>query len=267
MSDVFSHDVSSHIMEYLVGEYMFVGSVNRRSRDFFNTVVKDTSTNISSCFESVAKLEQSGILEKNKGTNEINLEPYVYNSPSTDVLEYAEKHKIVYSINGALEYAIRRMDFNVIDWMEDTRFELHGPSCMIAAVESGSMEMVKRFCVDNLLDYRAHNFFPVGAHLYNLNDRDRIEVCSNWRTYVGDYLLEAVKIHGYFDILKWLHTQGIPDPRECCGVVGDATLTCSGEMIEWMVNQGYVMNVSDLPGNMGIVSGDYMRWLREMGSN
>lgn len=263
MDDVFNHDVSFHIMDYLVGEYIFVGSVNRKSRDFFKNKLKNTVTNVSSCFESVEKLKQSGILER---TKEIRLEPYVYNSPSTEVLEYAEKNKVVYSINGALSQAIRRMDFKVIDWMED-RFELHGPSCMIGAVESGSLDMVKRYCIDNLLDYRAHNFFPDGAHLYNFNDRDRMEVCSNWRAYVGDYLLEAVKSHGYFDIMKWLHTQGIPDPEECCGVVGDATLTCSEEMIVWMVNQGYVMNVSDLPGNMGIVSGSYMRWLREMGSH
>ncbi len=263
MDEILNHDVGFRIMDFLVDEYIFVGSVNRRCRDIFKS--KDNMvTRVSSCFESVEKLRQSGILNK---TNEINLEPYVYNSPSIEVLEYAEKNKVAHDINGALAYAIRRKDFKIIDWMECTRFEMHGPSCMIAAVESGDLEMVKRYCVDNVLDYRAHNFFPNGAHLYNLNDRDRIEVCSNWRTYVGDYLLESVKNHGYFDILKWLHAQGIPDPRESCGVVGDAVLTCSEDMIKWMMDHGYVMNVSDLSGSTGITTGSYTRWLMEIGSH
>lgn len=264
MDEILNHDVSSNIMDYLLNEYIFVGSVNKKSRAFFKSR-GNTNTNVSSCFESVAKLEWSGILEE-QNLNTIKIEPYVYNTRSTEVLEYVEKHKIVCSINGVLEYAIRRKDLAMIDWMED-RFEMHGPACQIAAVESGSMEMVQRFCIDNLLNYRAHNFFPDGAHLYNLNERDRIDICYKWRTYVGDYLLEAAKHHGYFEILKWLHTQGIPDPKECCGVVGDAVLTCSEEMVRWMVEQGYVMNVSDLPADMDIVSGSYVRWLQEMGSH
>ena len=263
MDEILNHDVGSQILDYFLDEYIFVGPVNRKCRAFFKDK-GSTVTKVSSCFESVEKLKQSGILNR---TNEINMDPYVYNSPSMEVLEYADKNNIVYDINGALEYAIRRKDFKIINWMECTRFEFHGPSCMIAAVESGDVDMVKRYCVDNLLDYRAHNFFPSGTHLYNLNDRDRIEICSNWRSYVGDYLIEAVKNHGYFDILKWLQTQGIPNPTETFGVVGDGVLTCSEEMIKWMTDHGYVMNVSDLPGNMGIATGDYIRWLRDIGSH
>ncbi len=263
MDEILNHDVGSQILGFLPEEYIFLGSVSRSCRDILKSR-GDTVTRVSSCFESVEKLKHSGILKR---TNEIKMEPYVYNSPSVEVLEYAEKHKIVHDINGALEYAIRRRDFKVIDWMEGFRLEMHGPSCMIAAVESGDLDMVKRYCVDNVLDYRAHNFFPSGSHLYNLNERDRIEVCGNWRTYVGDYLLEAVKNHGYFDIIKWLHTQGIPDTNESCGVVGDAVLTCSKDMIRWMVDHGYVMNAIDLSGSTGITTGSYTRWLVDIGSH
>lgn len=262
MDDLLNHDVSSNIIDYLFNEYVFVGSVNRRSRSLFKRM-DNTVTRVSSCFESVSKLECSGILEKR---DDINLEPYVYDSRSTKVLEYVEKNKIVYSINGVLEYAIRRIDLDMIDWMED-RFELHGPACQIAAAESGSLDMVKKYCIDNVLDHRAHNFFPTGAHLYNLNDRDKIEVCRKWKLYVGDFLLEVVKHNGDFEILKWLHGQGIPDPNDCCCVVGNAVKTCSNEMVQWMIDHGYVMGVSNIPGDMCIVSGSYMRWLREMGSH
>lgn len=258
MNSILNHDVGSSIMDYLHGEYIFLGSINRRCRDYFRTV-NNTTTNVSSCFESVLRMTESGIL----GEKDISMDRYVYNTRSTEVLEYAEKHKIVYSINGALEYAIRRMDIKIIDWME-SRCEMHGPACMIAAVESGSLEMVRKYCVDNLLDYRAHNFFPEGSHICNLRERDRLEVCRKWRSYVGDYLIEAVKHHGYFDILKWLHEQKIPDPGECKGVVGEAVNTGSDEMVKWMMNNGYVMLANEMSPLEGIRHGDYTRWLREM---
>lgn len=246
-------------MDYLRNEYIFVGTVNKKSRDFFRKT-KNTVTNVSSCFESVSKLEWSGILQ----VPDIRKDPYVYNSLSTEVLEYAERNQIVHSINGALACAIRRKDFKMIDYLED-RFEMHGPACMIAAVESGCLDMVKRYCRGNILDYRAEHFFPDGSHIYNLRERDRIEVCHNWKGYVGDYMIESAKERGYFEILKWLHSQGIPDPSECQGVVGDSVLTCSHEMISWMLKHGYIMSMQDTTVEEGIRQGDYMRWLREMG--
>ena len=250
-------------MDYLRNEYLFVGSVNRQSRDFFRKI-NNTVTNVSSCFESVAKLEWSGLLDtSDKKNNYINLEPYVYSSRSTDVLQYVEDHRIVYSINGALEHAIRRRDLDMIDWLEG-RFEMHGPACMIAAVESGSLDMVKRYCVENLLNCGAENFFPAGAHVYDLRERDRMIICREWRAYVGDYLVEAAKYGGYFEILRWLYSQGIPDPKECQGVVGDAVNTCSREMVEWMLDHGYKMTFDELSTEMGIHQGDYMRCLRDM---
>ena len=259
MYDIFNPDVISAIMEFLGNEYIFVGLVNRQSRDSFRKN-KNTTTNVSACYESVNRMVESGILEETG----IRKEPYIYNTRSKEVIEYVEKNRIIRSVNGALAYSIRRQDLEMIDWME-SRFEMHGPACMIAAVESGSLDMVYRFCIDGLLHYDADYFFPEGSHMYNLNERDRIEVCSNWRNYVGDYLVEVAKEKGYFEILQWLHSQKIPDPEECCGVVGDSVLTASDDMIQWMIANGYVMKKSDALERTK--HGDFIEWIREIGMN
>jgi len=246
-------------MDFVGNEYIFVGLVNRRARDSLRAN-RRTTTNVSSCFESVNRLVESGILQ----VSWIKKDPYVYNSRSTEVIEYAEKNKIVRSVNGVLSYAIRRQDWDMIDWME-SRFEMHGPACMIAAVESGSLDMVKRYCIDGLLHYDAEYFFPEGSHMYNLKERDRMQVCYNWRNYVGDYLVEAAKNNGHLEILKWLHSEKIPDPEECCGVVGDSVLTLPEDMIQWMMENGYVMKTSD--ASERTKHGDFIKWLRDMGMN
>lgn len=260
MDDLFNQDVVCSIMDYLKNEYIFIGLVNRNSYNFFKNN-ENTCTSVSSCFESVPKLEWSGILKD----KDINVEQCVYHSKSKEVIEYAESKKVVHSINSVLEHAIRRKDMDMIDWME-SRSEMHGPACMIAAVESGSMDMVKRFCVDNLLHYDADNFFPDGAHLYNLSMGDKIIVCEQWKEYVGDYLIESAKDNGLFEILKWLHSQGIPNPNEFPGLVGNAAIYGSEEMVIWMLKNGYRMNFSHSSFEEGIRQGVYMRWLRNANS-
>jgi len=128
MYDIFNPDVISAIMEFLGNEYIFVGLVNRQSRDSFRKN-KNTTTNVSACYESVNRMVESGILEETG----IRKEPYIYNTRSKEVIEYVEKNRIIRSVNGALAYSIRRQDLEMIDWME-SRFEMHGPACMIAAV-------------------------------------------------------------------------------------------------------------------------------------
>jgi hypothetical protein len=259
MDSLLNHDVSFLVMEFLHGEYVFYGLVNRWCRDYFRRV-GDVGTRVSACFESVPRMMGSGILDEAG----IHKDRYVLKSASTEVLDYCETHGIVASINGALEHAIRRVDLDAIAWLE-SRFELHGPACMIAAVESGSLDMVKRFCVDNLLDYRAHNFFPDGSHICNLRDRDRMIVCDRWRDYVGDYLIESVKETGNFEILRWLHDQKIPDPRECKGLVGRALHTGSKEMVKWMLRHGYLLSPTETSlRSRGVHQGDYVKSLRGM---
>ncbi len=260
---VLGHDAGSTALEFLRDEFVFVARVNRRCRCLFRDVLGSTSTSVSSCFTSLPRLLDSGVL----GDRRLEKDAYVFNSRSIEVLEFAEKNRVVPSLNKALACAIRRADVGVIDWLEGTRFEAHGPACMIAAVESGSMDMVRRFCRDGVLDHRAPNFFDDECHVYNLRVRDRVEVCRRWRQYVGDYLIEAAINGGHFEILRWLESQRIPDPREEKGAVGAAARNGSAEMVRWMLSRGYRMSPDELSESGGGVSrGDYVRWMREIGN-
>lgn len=255
MDDILNHDVSSYILEFIGNEFIFTGTINKKCHGYYKNKPKET--NMSSCFETLPKLKDSGLIDDEKQEIPLN---YYYNSGSIEVLEYAEEEELVYSINSALEYSIRRKDFKMIDYLE-SRLELYGPAVMIAAVESGSLDMVKRFCIDNILDHDAYNFFPVGSHVCHLSLGDKLLICRGWKIFVGDYLLESVKEYGHFEIMKWLYNEGINAINRGYDVVGVAAKHGDRKMVQWMLDHGYMMSGGEEAYASLTNDNEYIRWV------
>lgn len=238
-------------------EFLFFGTVNQASRRAHHNT---NNTRYSSCFETVSRFKDSGLQE---------LCSHLVKYGSTEVMRYALDTGIVDNVNEALEHAIRRADLNRITTLGTEFGETRiGPACLIAAVESGSLALVQEYCADGVLDYRAPNFGLRDNFCYPFPPRGKMIICRNWKMYVGDYLVQAAKRGGFFEILKWLHSQNIPNVEEMSeahDIVGEAAAHGNREMVEWMLQVGYHPSADEIPHACQSNDVSFLEWLEEKG--
>ncbi|CAN0471136.1 unnamed protein product [Ectocarpus sp. 8 AP-2014] len=184
---------------------------------------------------------------------------------SVDVMRHAMSSGLVDNLNGALEHAIRSNDCDMITVLEKEFRETRiGPACLVAAVESGSLALVHKYCVDGVLDARAANFGLEDSFCYPFDMTAKRMICRCWKAYVGDYLIEAAKRCGHFEILKWLHTQHIPcadELSETHDIIGKAAAHGNTEMVEWMLLAGYHPSACEIPYASHSNDVCYLEWL------
>ncbi len=245
-------------------EYLFVGLVNRATHRAHGMRRR---TNVSRCFGSVARLqvsEQAGLSNSQKSVS-----PHVMACASVDVMKHALHIGLVDNLNGALEHAIRSNDAALISRLNTEFGETRiGPACLIAAVESGSLALVRQYCRDGVLDHRAPNFGLRDNYFYPFDVRAKKMICHRWKMYVGDYLIEAAKQRGHFQILKWLHSQHIPSVDEFSDthdIVGEAAAHGNKEMVEWMLLAGYHPSACEISYACHSNGVRYLDWLVSRG--
>ncbi|CAM9100401.1 unnamed protein product [Ectocarpus sp. 12 AP-2014] len=235
-------------------EYAYIGTVNKA----FHHVYGTRHTKVASCFETVSRLEEAGV-------ESLECSKHVWECGSIDVMRHALHAGLVDHLNGALEHAIRSNDVELITVLEDEFQETRvGPSCLVAAVESGSLALVQKYCVDDVLDAKAASFALESNYFHPLDMTAKRMICRHWKTYVGDYLIEAAKRHGHFEILKWLHAQNIPcvdELSETHDVVGEAAAHGNREMVEWMLLAGYHPSACEIPYACHSNDVCYLEWL------
>ncbi|CAM9211789.1 unnamed protein product [Pylaiella littoralis] len=202
---VFNNDhLCSLILEFTCDEYLFTGTINKACHNWYRKKTKKTS--VARCFQSISRVKDSGIID----VSHICPEEFVYRCDSIEVMHYSRETMLVPNLNGALEHAIRSKNRGLIAAIEGRYEDARvGPACLIAAVESGSLELVKRYCADGVLDRRAQNFGLRDSFSYPHDISDKATICDEWRFYVGEYLVEAAKRRGFVEILSWLHSQDI----------------------------------------------------------
>lgn len=237
-------------------EFLFFGTINRASHRAY----PDSNTRYSSCFETVSRFKESGMQ---------SLCSHLMKYGSTDVMRYALDAGIVNNVNEALEHAIRRADVNQISTIYTEFNESRiGPACLIAAVESGSLALVQQYCADGVLDYSAPNFGLRDNHCYPFPSKGKIIICRNWKTYLGDYLVDAAKRGGFLDILKWLHAQNMPSVEEMSethDIIGEAAAHGNREMVEWMLQAGYHPSADEIPHACHSNDVSFLEWLEQKG--
>lgn len=244
-------------------EYLFFGTANRV---FLHTMGGHRQTHVARCFETVSRLEDSGMESYSSTSVQERLMMY----GSVEVLRHALSAGLVDSANGALEHVIRSKNKALVDALKkefhETRF---GPSCQVAAVESGSLEMVQAYCADGVLDPRAPNFGLEDNYFYPFDMRAKRMICRRWKMYVGDYLIGAAKQCGHFEILKWLHANNIPSADEISenhDIIGEAAIHGNREMVEWMLAAtGYHPSACEIPYASHSNGVAYLEWLAEKG--
>lgn len=243
-------------------EYLFFGTVNRV---FYHTTGGHRQTDVARCFETVSRLEDSGM----ESHNSTSVHERVLMYGSVEVMRHALSTGIVDSANGALEHAIRSKNKALVDALKqefhETRF---GPSCQVAAVESGSLEMVTQYCADGVLDPRAPNFGLEDKYFYPFDTRAKRMICRHWKMYVGDYLIDAAKRCGHLEILKWLHANNIPSADEFLeyhDIIGEAAMHGNREMVEWMLATGYHPSACEIPYASHSNGVAYLEWLADKG--
>lgn len=226
-------------------EYLFVGLVNKA----FCCAYATKQTNVAHCFKSVFRLRESA--GARSFTTQTSVPFHVMKCGSIDVMRHALHAGLVNNLNGALEHAIRSNDADVVAVLNtEFRETRMGPACMVAAVESGSIAQVQKYCVDGVLDHRAPNFGLVDNYFYPFDARAKKTICRRWKTYVGDYLIEAAKRGGHFEILRWLHSQNIPSVEEMSethDIIGEAAAHGNRDMVEWMLLLGYHPSACEIP--------------------
>jgi len=241
-------------------QYLFVGTVNKCCY-YFCGIKK---TEVTSCFETVPRLQDSGIQYQDYSLNH-----YVMKCGSLDIMRYALNTGMVDNLNGALEHAIRSNNTQLITALKNEFHETKiGPSCLVAAVESGSLAMVKTYCVDGVLDAKAANFGLEDNYFYPFDMTAKRMICRRWKIYVGDYLIEAAKRYGHFEILKWLHAENIPSMYELSenhDIIGEAAAHGNREMVEWMLLEGYHPSACEIPYASHLNDVCYLEWLLTKG--
>lgn len=248
-------DLLSAVLAYAPrDEYMFLGTVNKAFSDTYGT----GQTNVASCFTTVSRLEEAGV-------RVIECRNHVMKCGSVDVMRHALHTGLVGNLNGALEHAIRCNDTELITALEKEFHETKiGPACLVAAVESGSLALVQTYCADGVLDARAANFGLDDNYFYPFDMTAKRMICRRWKIYVGDYLIEAAKRCGHFDILKWLHSEHIPsidDLLEHHNIIGEAAAHGDREMVEWMLLAGYHPSACEIPYASHSNDVCYLDWL------
>lgn len=242
-------------------EYLFFGTINRA---FHRSARGHKETHEARCFETVSRLEDSEIYSHVP----TSVQRRIAMCGSVEVIRHALLTGLVDNVNCALEHAIRSNDHILVDALQD---EFHrtkvGPACLVAAVESGSVEMVQKFCADGVLDPRAPNFGLEDNYFYPFDVRAKRMICRHWRMYVGNYLIDAAKRCGHFDILKWLHAHNIPanDSFEDPENIGEAAMHGNREMVEWMLGAGYKPSACEIPYASHSNDVAYLDWLVDKG--
>ncbi|CAN0563775.1 unnamed protein product [Ectocarpus sp. 12 AP-2014] len=257
MSDIVfgNKDLLSEILSFRRrDEYLFVGTVNKA----FHSLYHARQTKVALCVETVSRLQDSGI-------QSLESSHHVMQCGSVDVMRHALSSGLVDNLNGALEHAIRSNDGALVTILEKEFNETRiGPACLVAAVESGSLALVQKYCVDGVLDARAANFGLDDSYFYPFDMTAKRMICRRWKMYVGDYLIEAAKSCGHFEILKWLHTQHIPgvdELSETHDIVGKAAAHGNREMVEWMLLAGYYPSACEIPYASHSNDVSYLEWL------
>lgn len=221
-------------------EFLFVGTV---SHAFYDACLT-RETRIGSCFTTVSRLQECCSL-------------------------FVPMHsRVSRCLDVALERAVQANDQAMLTLLQTEFGETNkGPAIMIAAVESGSLEMVKQYCADGVLNPMARRFGLHDSFFYPFDLTARRLICLRWRMFVGDYLVDAAKRCGHFHILKWLHEQGIPvDPLcENHEIVGEAASHGNREMVEWMLRKGYKMSACEVPYACHTCDVRYLEWLLDLG--
>ena len=255
-------DVLSVILAFAQkDEYLFLGTVNKSCYALYGT----KHTKMASCFETVSRLQESGIHYH----HDCSLNHHVMKCGSLDVMRHALCTSMVDNLNGALEHAIRSNDTQLITALEQEFGETKmGPACLVAAVESGSLPLVQKYCADGVLDPRATNFGLEDSYFYPFDMTAKKQICRMWKMYVGDYLIEAAKRYGHFEILKWLHSQNIPSVDELSethDIIGEAAAHGNREMVEWMLHAGYHPSACEIPYASHSNDVCYLEWLLAKG--
>lgn len=258
-------DLLSVIREFSrKNEYLFIGTVNK---SLYRLCVTK-QTNMASCLETVSRLQElqhSGIQFSNHGS----LYKHVMKCGSIDVMRHALHTGLVNNLNGALEHAIRSNDTQLITALDREFDEMKiGPSCLVAAVESGSLAMVEAYCADGVLDHRAPNFGLKDNYFHPFDMTAKRMICRQWKIYVGDYLIGAAKRYGHFEILKWLHAEKIPTVNELSetyDIIGEAAAHGNREMVEWMLVAGYHPSACEIPYASHSNDVSYLEWLLTKG--
>lgn len=200
--DLVGTDVMSSIMSFIDREYIFLATINRTARDCF---WGSNTTRLSTCFESFERLQFSQI-EDERG----DFDKYINTCGNLEILKYSITVGWNTRPNDALEHAVLTCNHAMIDWLRWVQLEGVGPPCMIAAVKSGDLDLVRTFCVDGILDPQADNFVPLGnVFTYTLAIRERTSICLKWKQGFGDDLVDAALELGHLYILKWLRKQGV----------------------------------------------------------
>ena len=254
----------SSVLDYACNsdEYLFFGTVNASFRRLFG---ERRETSVSACFQTLSRAKESEVLL---------LAPesaarHVMKCGSIDVLRHALSTGVVDSVNGALEHAIRTKDESLIASLEtDFRESRLGPACLIAAVESGSLSMVRKYCQDGALDPTAPNFGMQDSYFFPFSAKERRMICNRWKVYVGDLLVEAAKDGGHLEILQWLHAHGIPaieEQRDNPDVVGTAAIHGDRDMVDWMLRVGYKPSACEIPYASHSNDVRFLEWLESRG--
>lgn len=244
-------------------EYLFIGLVNRA----FCCAYETKETNVVHCLESLSRLEES---EKTPSFNtQTSIPSHVLACGSVSIMRHALHSGIVDNLNGALEHAIRSDDTELITSLNTEFGETRmGPACMVAAVESGSVALVQKYCADGVLDCGAPNFGLADSYFYPFDARAKKTICRRWKIYVGDYLIEAAKRGGHFEILRWLHDKNIPsvdEMSETHDIIGEAAAHGNRDMVEWMLAAGYHPSACEIPYASHSNGVCFLEWLLEKG--
>lgn len=259
-----SRDLVSAILAFARrDEYLFVGLVNRA----FCCAYETKKTNVAHCFKSVCRLRESTGAPSFTALTSVPC--HVMKCGSIDVMRHALHARFVDNLNGALEHAIRSDDAELtLTLNTEFRETRIGPACLIAAVESGSLALVRQYCRDGVLDHRAPNFGLGDSYFYPFDLRAKQMICHRWKMYVGDYLIEAAKRGGHFEILRWLHSENIPsvdEMSETHDIIGEAAAHGNRDMVEWMLLVGYHPSACEIPYACHSNDVDFLEWLLKKG--
>lgn len=266
-------DLLSLICEFAFNEeYLFAATVNRTWLEVCGTDSKKTM--LAACFETLSRLKESVAASPHSFISQKSLPEYVITCGRIEVMQHALRINLVNNLTGSLEHAIRCNNTALIADLTDLNTKSDfgeariGPACLIAAVESGSLALVREYCADGVLDYRARNFGLEDNYFYPFDSTAKKTICGGWKTYVGDYLIEAAKREGHFEILRWLHAQNIPSADELAenhDIIGEAAAHGNREMVEWMLHEGYHPSACEIPYACHSNDVGYLDWLIKKG--
>lgn len=264
-------DLLSLICEFAFKEeYLFAATVNRTWNRVCGTDSKKTM--LAACFETLSRLKESVAASPPSFISQKSLPECVITCGRIEVMQHALRIDLVSNLSGSLEHAIRCNNTQLITDLTDLNVDCGetriGPACLIAAVESGSLDLVREYCADGVLDYRARNFGLEDNYFYPFDSTAKKTICGGWKTYVGDYLIEAAKREGHFEILRWLHAQNIPSADELSenhDIIGEAAAHGNREMVEWMLHEGYHPSACEIPYACHSNDVDYLEWLMHKG--